>query len=456
MKVKSTPRIQNPDKLYSLLDRRDFLKRSVWGGISLAAFVGLPIEDALAESLLKVNRNSSPSDLKITDLRCVTVDHLGRATTIIRLDTNQGIYGLGELREGRDKRLALMLKSKVIGENPCNVEKIFKSIKNLGGYGLRGTGVCAIEMALWDLAGKAFGVPCWQMLGGRYRDRIRLYTDFMGVSDFSEVEDRIKYRTQVEGFTWIKMTRIFNVIRSVEGGYLEETSRIISDRGIDKIVEYLSKVRDIVGYSFPVSADHFLSGSLNNMIRVCEAIDPIRLAWIEEPLHWTRTEDLRRLTEAVNTPTLVGENIYLKEQFIELCDARAIDIVHPDQASSGGLLETKKIGDYAEEKGIGMAQHFTGTAVSFMANVHIAAATQNSAVLEFHQEGKEIDQFNSMVNTVDGRPMLEKGFALVPDESPGLGIELDEEGIKANLHPSDRSYFAPTLEWNEWVTPQLK
>lgn len=438
------------------LDRRGFLGKSILGGVSLAGFMNLPIEDAVAESVSGVNRYSSPSKLKITDLRCVTVDHLGRATTIIRLDTNQGIYGLGELREGRDKRLALMLKSKVMGENPCNVEKIFKSIKNSGGYEFRGTGVCAIEMALWDLAGKAYGVPCWQLLGGRYRDRIRLYTDFMGVSDFSEVEDRIKYRTQVEGFTWIKMTRIFNVIRSVEGGYREETARIISDRGIEKVVEYLGRVREIVGDDFPVSTDHFLSGSLNNMIRVCEAIDPIRLAWIEEPLHWTRTEDLKRLTESVNTPTLTGESIYLKEPFIELCDARAIDIVHPDQASAGGLLETKKIGDYAEEKGIGMAQHFTGTPVSFMANVHIAAATQNSAVLEFHQEGEEIDQFNRMVNTVNGRPMVEKGYAPVPDESPGLGIELNEEGIKANLHRFDPSYFAPTLEWNEWVTPQLK
>lgn len=443
-------RIQNTDKPVPDLSRRRFIKQSTMGGLSLAALLGLPIEDVLAQTLSKVNRNSSPSDLKITDLRYVTVDHLGRATSIIRLDTNQGIYGLGELREGRDERLALMLKSRVIGENPCNVEKIFKSIKNLGGYGLRGTGVCAIEVALWDLAGKAFGVPCWQMLGGRYRDRIRLYTDFMGVSDFADVHDRIKYRTEVEGFTWIKMTRMFNVINSVEGGYRDEFSRIISDRGIDKVVEYLGRVRDIVGYDFPVSADHFRSPTVNNMIRVCEAIDPIRLAWIEDPLHWTRVEALKTLTEAVNTPTLSGESIYLKEPFIELCDARAIDIVHPDQASAGGLLETKKIGDYAQEKGIGMAQHFTGTAVSFMANVHIAAATENSTVLEFHQEGEEIDQFNSMVDTVDGRPMLENGYGIVPDESPGLGIELNEEGIKANLHPSDRSYFAPTLEWNEW------
>ncbi len=261
---------QPSDKLQHLLvGRRDFIKRAALGGMSLAACLNLPTEDALAQSLSGVNRNSSPSNLRITDLRYVTVDHLGRATSIIRLDTNQGIYGLGELREGRDERLALMLKSKVVGENPCNVEKVFKSIKDLGGYGLRGTGVCAIEMALWDLAGKAFGVPCWQMLGGRYRNRIRLYTDFMGVSDFADVRDRIRYRTEVEGFTWIKMTRMYNVIRSVENGYRDETARIISDRAIDRIVEYLSQVRDIVGYDFPVSADHFYSTSVNNMIRVC-------------------------------------------------------------------------------------------------------------------------------------------------------------------------------------------
>ena len=444
----NTPFLENGSARFG---RRNFIKNSVLGGISLGACAGLSIEDLVAQVTSKVNRYSSSSDLKITDLRYVLVDHLDRDTPIIRIDTNQGIYGLGEVRENADPRLALKLKSRILGQNPCNVEKIFKSIKRYGGQYKEGSGVSAIEMACWDLAGKAFGVPCWQMLGGRYRNKIRLYTDFMGEPDFEKLAPRIKYRTEVEGFTWIKMTRNFYVVNSIEGGYVHETTQKLSEKGIQGLVDYFGKVRDLVGDKIPISADHFRANDLNSMVRLGNALKPYKMAWIEEPLDWWQTDQLKILRDSIDTPILVGENIYSKESFKVLCDAQAIDIVHPDQASAGGLLETKKIGDYAQDKGIGMAQHFTGTAISFMANVHIAAATENSAVLEFHQEGDEIAQMESMVNVVGDQPLLKNGYAIVPDEAPGLGIELNEEGIKANLNPKDKSYFAPTLEWNEWI-----
>ena len=133
---------------------------------------------------------------------------------------------------------------------------------------------------------------------------------------------------------------------------------------------------------------------------------------------------------------LPGEDIYLKEEFIKLIDARAVDIVHPDLASSGGLLETKKIGDYAEEKGVAMAMHFAGTPVSFMANVHCAAATHNFMALEHHSV--DVDYWLNLVKTKT--PMVEKGFATVP-EAPGLGVELNEEVVKKHLDPENPGYF---------------
>ena len=136
----------------------------------------LSIEDTIAQTTSKVQRASSPSDLKITDMRYALTTVLG-GTAIIRIDTNQGIYGLGEVRDGADPRYALMLKSRILGLNPCNVEMIFKIIKQFGYHGRQGGGVCGVEMALWDLCGKAYGVPAWQLLGGRYRDKVRLYAD---------------------------------------------------------------------------------------------------------------------------------------------------------------------------------------------------------------------------------------------------------------------------------------
>src|SRR5918993_2889001 len=157
--------------------RRSFLKKSALGGIALgSAFMFAPIEDVVAQSTQNVKRFSAPSDLKITDMRYCTTTVLGR-TSIIRIDTNQGIYGLGEVRDGADERYALMLKSRIIGENPCNVEMIFKKIRQFGGQARQAGGVCAVEMALWDICGKAYNVPAWQLLGGRYRDSIRIYAD---------------------------------------------------------------------------------------------------------------------------------------------------------------------------------------------------------------------------------------------------------------------------------------
>ncbi|MES1250016.1 MAG: twin-arginine translocation signal domain-containing protein, partial [Chitinophaga rupis] len=144
--------------------RRSFLKKSALGGLSLSGFLFGSLEDTLAHSTSKVNRYSGPSDLKITDMRYTTVMNTTGRCTIIRIDTNQGIYGLGEVRDGADWRYALFLKSRIMGMNPCSVEQIFKRIKQFGFHGRQGGGVCAVEMALWDLAGKAYHTPAYQLL----------------------------------------------------------------------------------------------------------------------------------------------------------------------------------------------------------------------------------------------------------------------------------------------------
>ena len=186
---------------------------------------------------------------------------------------------------------------------------------------------------------------------------------------------------------------------------------------------------------------------MNNSIRLGRAVEKYRLAWLEDMVPWYMTEQWKKITQALETPTITGEDIYLKEEFIKLVDAQAVDLVHPDLASSGGLLETKKIGDYAEEGGVAMAMHQAGSPVNFMANVHCAAATQNFLSLEHHSP--DVPFWESMVKTTDGRQLITKGFATVPNMAPGLGVELNEEVIKQHLHPSDTSYFRPTPEWDE-------
>ncbi len=451
--------------------RRSFLKKSTLGGIALGgALFGAPIEELIAQSTQKVSRYSGPADLKITDMRYCVTTVLGR-TAIIRIDTNQGVYGLGEVRDGADPRYALMLKSRILGLNPCNVEMVFKATKQFGGQARAAGGVCAVEMALWDICGKVYNVPAFQLLGGRYRDSVRIYADTPESQDLEEFKRKVKYRTVDQGYSWLKMDVSIGVLRNIpdtlvnakfwgpalqqwQGDYMSYantkhpfTGIQITEKGLDILAQRVSDVRAVVGNEIPLSTDHYGHFDMNNMIRLGRALEKYRLAWLEDMVPWQYTRQHKTISDALETPTLTGEDIYLLEHFKPLIDDHAVDIVHPDLASSGGLLETKRIGDYAEEKGIAMAMHQAGTPVSYMASVHCAAATQNFLALEHHSV--DLPWWEGLVKTTDGRKLVDKGFAPVPLTAPGLGIELNEEELKKHLHPSDKTYFAPTPEWND-------
>src|ERR1022692_4806122 len=179
--------------------RRSFLR-----GAAVALGAGFWADHELEALPQNVNTNSKPSDLRITDMRVLTVARAPMTCPLIRIDTNQGIYGLGEVRDGASKNYALVLKSRLLGENPCNVDKVFRKIKQFGGPARQGGGVSGVEMALWDLAGKAYNAPIYQMLGGKFRDKIRCYADTTESNDPKVYGQRLKARKE-QGFTWLKM-----------------------------------------------------------------------------------------------------------------------------------------------------------------------------------------------------------------------------------------------------------
>jgi L-alanine-DL-glutamate epimerase-like enolase superfamily enzyme len=452
------------------MNRRDWLK-SLGAATGAAGAFGLTTVADAEEVRGRVNTNSEPSKLKITDLRVVPI--LGQFRSyLVRLDTNQGLSGYGEIRDGASATYALMLKSRVVGENPCHVDKIFRKLKQFGGHGRQAGGVVAIEMACWDLAGKAWGVPCWQMLGGKFRDKVRLYADTPTRRDPQEMGQRLKERRE-RGFTFLKMDVGINLLRGIDGTLSAPlapepdpfrqsrtsmsanirhpfTGIRITDKGIERLATHVRTIRDIVGWDIPIAADHFGHFGVEDAIKLAQALDPCNLAWLEDMIPWDYTDDYVRLRNSCKTPILTGEDIYLKEGFLPLFEKKAISICHPDLATSGGLLETKKIGDLAMEHGISMAMHMAGSPVSLFASVHCAVATENFFVLEHH--AADVSYYDDLIDGVAKPIVGQDGFVQVPD-GPGLGVTPNEEAIKALLRgrnqDPDKLYFPPTEEWDQ-------
>ena len=422
---------------------------------------------------INVSNNSVPSDLKITDMRITVIGEGGWRWPIIKIYTNQDIYGLGEVRDGASARYALSLKSKILGQNPCDIDKIFQKLKQFGGHGRLAGGVCGIEMALCDLAGKAYGIPAYMLAGGKYRENIKVYADTPLKKDPEEMGNSLKERMK-NGFEFLKMDIGLWIAAEYKNGvinkkFIEESNDVmhpftgiqVTDYGISKMEEYVKTVRDIIGYEIPLASDHFGHMGVENAIRIGKALDKFTLAWYEDMIPWQLVDQWKMLKSRVDTPVATGEDIYCKEGFDPLVEAKAISVAHPDLATSGGILETKRIADYCREAGIPVALHQAGSPVVAMANVHCAASIDNFIALEMHS----VDNpwWNDLVTLVGQEgPMIKNGFIKVTD-APGLGIELNDEVIKEHLaessqgvHGADtkfsiypKGFFQDTSDWDK-------
>ena len=440
---------------YRLFNRRELMQASAL--VTASSLLGETLE-AYPKS---VNNNSAPSTLKITDLRVATIVKPGPSPcSIIRIDTNQGVYGLGEVRDGASPSYALFLKSRIVGENPLQLDKLFRKIKQFGGHARQGGGVSAIEMALWDIAGKVYNVPVYAMIGGgKFRDRIRIYADTTESKDPKVYAQRMKERKEVMGLTWLKMDLGIEMVQETPGTVTEpsdltawEQTQLqhpfvaieITDKGIAMLEEYVAAVRDAVGMEIPLSMDHLGHLGVKSIIRLGKAYEKYNLSWMEDVIPWMYTDLLKEISDQSPTPILTGEDIYLKEPFRVLCERHAVSKIHPDLATAGGILETHKIGNMAEEFGVPMAMHFAGTPISCMANVHCAAATQNFLALENHS--LDVRWWSSLTQEYSHEPIVNRGWIIVPDR-PGLGVTLNEDVVRQHLLPGT-GYFDPTPAWD--------
>lgn len=428
-------------KRNATISRRKVLAASS-GAAALASGLSFAGAAASAQSAPGVNKNSAPSDLKITDMRACTIA-ANYDYPIIRIDTNQGVYGLGEVRDAGVKGIALILKAHIVGENPLGINRILRKIRPFAGQGRMGGGYSAVDMALHDIAGKVYGVPAWRLLGHKYRDKIRIYCDTTGHTDPKIYAERMKKRQDM-GFTFFKMDLYTRLVKDRPGAVNERG--IATEKGLGYLCEYFQAVRDAIGWDVPLGADHFGPLNVKDSIRYAQAFEPYQLAWAEDFIDWRDWQGYKEIKNATTTPILTGENTFgLEEGFKPMLDNRAVDIIHPDPETSGALLETKRIADYAEMQGIPSAVHFAGSPVGCMASVHMAATIKSFLAMENH--AVDMPWWGDLV-TGPPKPIIQEGYIAVPD-TPGLGIELNEEVIRKHLrYPG---YFEPTPMYDDFI-----
>ena len=391
----------------------------------------------------------------ITDLRTATVGGLSGPATIIRLDTNKGVSGYGEARDTSYSLTELAaLKPIVLGMNPTQVDKVFNAIKSVGNPTSDPTntnqtnktgGICAIEMACWDITGKVYNVPVWKLLGPKLRDSIRLYCDTPQQNSVSALQSAVQTRLN-QGFTWFKMdlqrsmlTSGTDYTTSPETGLPFPAIRI-KDTGYTKWANYVAAYRSMIGTA-PLSSDHYQNYASTTYLDINSSIALSNLmagasyqgmsgGWMEDIMPWWYPVQSKQVNDGTPMPILTGEDMYCLEQFQALVNAGAVNYIHPDQSTAGGIHQTSLAARWAWEHGVRTALHCSGGTVAFVCSLQIAAGIPDFLSLEHHHV--DVSWYDSLVDGIP-KPIMKNGYAAVP-EGPGLGITPNASVIAQHLY----------------------
>lgn len=360
---------------------------------------------------------------------------------LVRVHTDVGITGLGEAYHGAgvhhiavDERLT---QRALIGQDPRNVDKLFRDMKSsmsASGYyqGAVMSAISGIEMALWDIAGQAIGVPIWQLLGGAYRDSIRLYNDCHAGDELDDPESWVAKAKQVEarGFDAIK----FDIDPRPDRRDLY--NRTMSNSDIAFHLEVVTAIREALHPNTDLLIDAHWAYAPHDILKVAYAFEALNLMWLEDPIPAENVAALKEVKTATRTPICTGENLYTRHGFRELVETQAADIIAPDLAKAGGLSEGRRIADLADIYYIPISPHNICSPIGTVAMCHACAASPNFQVLEFHHLDNEL--WNSL--TVE-RDLIANGRIPLP-QTPGLGVALDEDVARGAVR-EDLGFFDP-------------
>ena len=377
--------------------------------------------------------------MKIKDIQTIEVGGHGYST-YVRIYTDDGLTGTGECIHGRAASPAIIgeMKSLLINENPMNVDCLFEKVRRAYIFDGAQAGnvisaLSGVEIALWDLVGKAVNLPVYQLLGGKFRDKIRLYSDCgSSRNDPGSCANRAKEVVNM-GFNAIK----FDIDDAGNPYKLDRWNWSATPGEVQSMVEKVAAVRESVGQDIDIAIDMHGRYDTSAAIRIAQGLEPYNLMWLEEPVPPDNIDAMREVKTSTRTPICAGENIFLRYGFRDMIEKQAVDIIMPDIPKCCGLSEGRKIANLAEIYYIPMAPHNVCGPLGTIASCHVCASIPNFLVLEWHWLGR--DHWNELVITE--KPIIENGYITLSDK-PGLGVEINPEAVKKYMRPGSKYFDA--------------
>ena len=417
-----------------------------------------------------IARKKIESEVKILRLKTAVVEG-NFDWTFVRIETDEGIRGLGECFFAPGLTSILRsLEPLLLGEDPRDIHRLFRKLQlaTSGAGSVAGivyNAISGIEAALWDVLGQSLGVPIYRLLGGKFRDRVRIYADCHGGEALESLDEVLRsrpapweskdaaytpkdyfgeggedspaspydYRRQAlkkraEGFTALK----FDLDVPGTQGF-DPHNRGLSNRAIDHMVSLIGAVHDAVGKDTDIAVDCHWRYNASDVVKVARELEPFRLLWLEDPVAPNNIAALKEVSSKVRVPIATGENLYLFEGFQEIIANHALSIVTPDLQKVGGLSIAQSIAQFADAHTMPVAPHNISSPVGTLAASHFCAAIPNFLALEFH--ASEVPYWNDLVEGLP-KPIIQNGFISVP-EKPGLGVTLNEEVARRYARKSE-------------------
>jgi L-alanine-DL-glutamate epimerase-like enolase superfamily enzyme len=398
--------------------------------------------------------------MKITDLKCAIIGD----NPIVRVVTDEGISGYGEIESYKPylKPAVLMYKEYILGEDPTDVERVMLKIRHRGAFKPWGSAVSAIEMACWDIAGKAAGVPVYKLLGGKVRDRVRVYNGAVrfpmsAYEPEDYAENMRKMMASSEGFSIIKQGIGFHspMASEVPDFFYGELptgvfhgnrmTGMLTERGLKHVIACVEAMKEVLGDEIGLALDCGPGWTVPDAIRLAKAVEPLNVLWLEDLITGdyiphVSADVYRDVTRSTSTPIHTGEQIYLRQNFKELIEGHAVNIIGPDPCDIGGIAELKWVAEYADLHGILMAPHGTGDGLLGLAALVQVCATLPQNYIAFEYPTGKPEWWYDIVEGLPD-PIVKDGFIEVWDR-PGMGVEFNIRAAQTYLSEEDRDFFA--------------